>query len=142
MHQSSAVLCLTIPNRLIRRAATKIVAGTKVAVVTMKTDLLREWKPPSMASIGLLVREQGAPVNAFAVEWIPQAMAGNDGNAMLRALGCWLDSTGLVRPIILSPESCPEGHLFSPRHDGRRGRIPSLKLPILPPSPAGTTRIK
>jgi hypothetical protein len=42
MHQSSAVLRLKIQNRLVKRAATKMVAGTKVVVVPMKTDLPRE----------------------------------------------------------------------------------------------------
>lgn len=43
IHQSSAVLRLNIPNRLINLAATKMVANTKVVVVTIKTVLLREW---------------------------------------------------------------------------------------------------
>jgi hypothetical protein len=48
----SSVLRLNIPNRLIKRATTKIVAWTKVAVVTIKTALPREWSPP-MEDIGL-----------------------------------------------------------------------------------------
>jgi len=34
-----------MPNRLTSLAATKTVASTKVVVVTIKTDLPREWKP-------------------------------------------------------------------------------------------------
>ena len=42
INQSSAVLCLTIPNRLTNLAATKMDASTKVTVVTIKTALPRE----------------------------------------------------------------------------------------------------
>ena len=51
IHQSSAVLCFNIPNRLTSLAATKILARMKVVVVTIKTALPREWDPP-MEDIG------------------------------------------------------------------------------------------
>jgi hypothetical protein len=51
IHQSSAVLCFNMPNRLTSLAATNILASTKVVVVTVKTALPRELCPP-MEDIG------------------------------------------------------------------------------------------